>query len=201
MTRPTARPARFARILPAVRSIAAAALAVIALALGSAGLFQTAHAGDNMRWPSASALPSLPKQPNSPPAVLERAPSAIAYLENDKQTRAAQTKCEPGKTCVVCVAACDLKAPVVLQQIKPQPTGAIAAASTETNSDGISPNAPKYARQDWAGITCGSESGCRVSGVSAPRRSSSDNDVRFSVFSYYGSYSGYSSSYSSYIDR
>jgi hypothetical protein len=92
-----------------------------------------------------------------------------------------------------------MPAPVVVQQMKPLSTGVITAASAENNSDGIAAAAPQYARQEWAGITCGTESGCRVSGVSAPSRSSHDVDIRMSVFTYIAPSSGGSTS--RYIDR
>jgi hypothetical protein len=185
------------------RFVAALSLTVLALSFSTITL--PAHAGDSVRWPSSTGLPKPPQHPAPPPAVLERAPSARAFIEADQRTVAAKTKCEPGRTCVVCVAACDIAAPVVVQQMKPQPTGTIAAVSAETNSDGVAAGAPKHARQEWAGITCGAESGCRVSGVNAPNRSSYDVDVRMSVFTYTGgSGSGSPSGRSSpnrYIDK
>jgi hypothetical protein len=184
--------------VPLARRAAAVLLAALALTLNVST--PPAYAGETVRWPSSTGLPKPAQHPAPPPAVLERAPSARAYLDADQRTVASKTRCEPGRTCVVCVAACDIAAPVVVQQMKPLPTGMIAAASTETNIEGIASDAPRHARQDWAGITCGTESGCRVSGVNAPSRSSYDVDVRMSVFTYTGSPGG-GSSPNRYIDK
>ena len=161
-------------------------------AIAVLGVISTVAACDaqQARWPAATGLPKPAPEPAAPPAYLERAPTVVASKAFEKQ-------CTGSKVCVICVAACDTPAPVVIQSLRPVPTSAIVAASTENDSDGISPNAPRYARQDWAGITCGSVGGCRVSGVTAPSSSSYSVDVRMSIFTSYGS--GGASSH--YIDR
>lgn len=166
-------------------------LAIAAVCTGTTGA-----EAQQVRWPRETQLPKPAPLPAPPPAVLERAPSAVTFQAAENQ-RKANAACKPGRTCVVCVAACDGTPPVVVQTMKPLPTGAIVAASIENDSDGVATNAPKYARQDWAGITCGTEGGCSVSGVSAPRGSRS-YDVRMTIFSPFSSSDG---STSRYIDR
>jgi hypothetical protein len=124
---------------------------------------------ETLRWPAATSMPKLAPPPASPPAVLERPASAYAYRVAAERHKG-DTTCQSGQVCVICVAACDGGSARVVQQLKPRPTGEPAAAGVENNSDGIADNAPRFARQQWAGITCGYESGCSVSGVTAPRR-------------------------------
>ncbi len=148
-------------------------IAALAITLASPASAET------VRWPASTMLPKLPPPLASPPAVLERAASVVAAKAHDKNAKG-DVVCKEGRVCVICVAACDLAPPVVVQRMKPRPTGAPVPAGVENDSDGVADNAPRFARQEWAGITCGTESGCRVSGVSAPRRSL-DIDVRMTI--------------------
>ncbi len=156
-----------------VSSRAVAAIACL-LTLGTS----LAHA-QTLRWPAASYLPKPAPAPASPPAVLERPATSVAGKAAAQEATA--TVCHAGRVCVICVAACDLATPVVVQSLKPRATDKPAADNTtENDSDGVADTAPRFARQQWAGIECGTESGCRVSGVSAPPRTSS-LDVRVTV--------------------
>ncbi len=148
--------------------------ALLALVIGAPAQAET------IRWPSSTTLPKSAPPPAPPPAVLERAASVVAHKAKDRNSKG-EVVCKEGRVCVICVAACDLAPPVVVQRLKPRSTGEPAVAGVENDSDGVADNAPRFARQEWAGITCGTESGCRVSGVSAPRRSL-DIDVRMTIF-------------------
>jgi hypothetical protein len=139
----------------------------------------TAAIADTLRWPAATSLPKPLPPPASPPAVLERPASAYLTRASSERSKGDAT-CREGQVCVICVAACDNGAPRVVQNLKPRTTGEPLASGIENNSDGVADNAPRFARQEWAGITCGWESGCRVSGVIAPPRTHY-YDVRISV--------------------
>lgn len=142
-----------------------------AFGLGSAN-------AETLRWPAATYLPKPYPVPAPPPAVLERPGSVIAA----KATKLAPTPaCREGSVCVVCIAACDVATPAIVHSQKPRSTGALVTASAaENDSDGVAANAPRFARLEWAGIACGSDNGCRVSGISAPPRARSI-DVHISV--------------------
>jgi hypothetical protein len=141
-------------------------LAIVATLIASA---TTSAMADTLRWPPATSMPKNVPPPASPPAVLER--PASAYVNRATAQRAkGDVTCAAGQVCVICVAACDSGAPRIVQNLKPRPTGEPEPSGVENNSDGIADNAPRFARQQWAGITCGYESGCSVSGVIAPQR-------------------------------
>ena len=160
--------------------ILARSLLTLALLTCFAAGWTSACDAQQARWPAASSLPKAAPPPAPPPAVLERAPSANTFAVPEK-SRVSAKVCGANRTCVVCVAACDGTPPIVVQSLKPLPTGAVAVASAENDSDGVADNAPRYARPEWAGITCGSEGGCRVAGVLAPGRASEHN-VNITVF-------------------
>jgi hypothetical protein len=133
---------------------------------------------ETLRWPSATYLPKPTQPPAPPPAILERPASAHLVRVSNERGKS-DTTCKAGQVCVICVAACDSGYPQIVQHFKPRATGAPGPSGIENNSDGIADNAPRFAREAWAGITCGYESGCRVSGVLAPR--SRSYDVRFTI--------------------
>lgn len=159
-------------------------LIVLAVAAGASGADAQMPP---IRWPAATALPRPSAPPNPPPAVLERAPSAVIGQVSGRQAAAV---CRAERACVVCVAACDRAPPAIVQALEIRPTGAAMAATAETNADGIADGAPRFARTDWSGITCGTDSGCRVSGVDAPKRAT-EIDVRMTIFAPIGSTSRY----------
>ena len=167
-----------------------------ALALLVAGMSVTAPASaEQLAWPRATALPKPVAQPNPPPAVLERA-AIVAATRAAESDRIAARQCIDGRNCVICIAACDRKPPVVLQAMAPRPTHAIVAASgIENDNDGVSETAPRFARQEWAGIVCGLESGCRGSGIAPPR----PREVHLTVITPYIGHPSEGTSH--YIDR
>ena len=128
---------------------------------------------ETLRWPAATYLPKPAPAPAPPPAVLER-PAAVFAARSTQQPMPTALACRDGRVCVICVAACDRGAPAVVQSLYPRAIDARNDASAAGNdSDGVAANAPRFARQEWAGIACGTESGCRVSGISAPPRARS----------------------------
>jgi hypothetical protein len=151
---------------------------LLAVAAAAAALTAVPAMADTLRWPPATSLPKPASPPAAPPAVLERPASAYLTRASAPRTKSDAT-CQAGQVCVICVAACDSETPRVVQNLKPRSTGEPGLSGIENNSDGIADNAPRFARQEWAGITCGYESGCRVSGVLAPR--SRSYDVRFTI--------------------
>jgi hypothetical protein len=141
-------------------------LAVAAALISSAA---TPAVAETLRWPPATSMPKPAPAPASPPAVLER--PASAHINQATVTRArGDVTCAAGQVCVICVAACDGGYARIVHNLKPRSTGEPEPSGVENNSDGIADNAPRFARQPWAGITCGYESGCSVSGVIAPPR-------------------------------
>jgi hypothetical protein len=151
---------------------------ILAFAAASFASATSPSMAETLRWPAATSIPKPAPSPASPPAHLER--PASAYLTRiSAEPKKGDTTCKAGQVCVICVAACDNGTPHVVQHLKPRPTGAPEPSGIENNSDGIADNAPRFARQQWAGITCGYESGCSVSGVIAPSRRS--YDVRFTI--------------------
>jgi hypothetical protein len=137
---------------------------------------------ETLRWPAATYLPKPAPAPAPPPAFLERPAATTMAAKATQRTATTAPVCREGRVCVICVAACDFGTPAVVQSLQPRAIRAVGIASStvENNSDGVAANAPRFARQDWAGIACGTESGCRVSGISAPPRSRSI-DVYISV--------------------
>ncbi len=136
----------------------AATAAVAALLAGSAAQAET------LRWPE------LPKSPITL-VVLQRAPSVAAYLTPVADRAAA--RCPAGHSCIVCLAGCDDGRPALVHSMVPRSTTnkstAQSADASENDTDGIADNAPRFAREEWAGIVCGSESGCRGAGIPPPR--------------------------------
>lgn len=133
------------------------------------------------RWPAHTALPKPAPEPASPPAILIRAPEAVATAN------AIHPKICKGETlCVVCVANCaDNPTPSVIHaQTKILTVTTPARQYAENDSDGVIPGAPDYVRPTWSGITCGARSGCIASGIKAPPRPF-EADIRITVINRY----------------
>jgi hypothetical protein len=91
---------------------------------------------------------------------------------------------------VICVAACNSSSSELLQSTRVRPPSAAVAEKNEANSDGVPADASRFARNDWAGITCGRDGGCSVSGVASPARPR-EIDVRMTIIMPIGSTSHY----------
>lgn len=148
----------------------------LTIALALIGMVTPVTAAD-LNWARRTHLPA-PTSTDLPP------PPATQSRANGSTENAAN-RCSKGNICIVCVANCDDTPPVVVSEHKLVRTHTIAAKThAENNSDGVSTNAPLYARPAWAGIVCGERNGCVASGLSAPPRPY-EVDIRISVINRY----------------
>lgn len=139
----------------------------LAIACGAALMVATPAGAESLRWPQQAKEPVTP-------IVFQRAPSVTAYLLPIADRRAA--RCPAGHSCVVCLAGCDTTRPALVQTMVPRATAAnkstvVAAEPGDNDTDGVADDAPRFAREEWAGIVCGAEGGCRGAGIPPPRPS------------------------------
>jgi hypothetical protein len=122
--------------------------------------------GESLRWPEPAREPQLAL------TVLQRAPAVQAYLMAIGDRQSNRRSCDAGRICVICLAGCDHSGPEVIHSMAPRPTGPKAVADGGDNdADGIADSAPRFARQEWAGIVCGWEGGCSGASIPPPRPS------------------------------